>query len=312
MAELLRQAPVAAAGSSYRLRSRLHWEPASGRLGFFARRSHRVADITDCRIVSPALAATRAALEAALAAAACPPGELEWLEDLAGERAVVGFVPAAATDRPRPLQREALPTLVVGAHRLSASGRIEDGWGEREVVIALARPLAVPVGCFVQVNRHLLPWLFVRAGELAGAEPLPAWDLHGGVGFLAAAVLSARVGAMTVVETHAPAARAARRNLPEARVVARTAEAFLAGAGRLPAAALAITDPPRAGLSAELRRRLADWRPRRLLTMACDPGTWARDTAFLLARGYRLAHLELVDLFPSTHHVEILAVLESE
>jgi 23S rRNA (uracil1939-C5)-methyltransferase len=45
--------------------------------------------------------------------------------------------------------------------------------------------------------------------------------------------------------------------------------------------------------------------------LACDPATWGRDTRFLSERGYRLTHVELVDLFPSTHHVEILAVLES-
>jgi 23S rRNA (uracil1939-C5)-methyltransferase len=45
--------------------------------------------------------------------------------------------------------------------------------------------------------------------------------------------------------------------------------------------------------------------------MSCDPSTWARDAAYLLDEGYRLSHVELVDLFPSTHHVEILAMLES-
>ena len=75
---------------------------------------------------------------------------------------------------------------------------------------------------------------------------------------------------------------------------------------------LDLTDPPRAGMSAELRRRIAGWHPRRLFMMACDPATWARDTSFFLARGYGLRHLELVDLFPYTHHVEVLAMLESE
>jgi 23S rRNA (uracil1939-C5)-methyltransferase len=44
--------------------------------------------------------------------------------------------------------------------------------------------------------------------------------------------------------------------------------------------------------------------------LACDPATWARDTGFLIERGYRLAHVEVVDLFPSTHHIEVIAVLE--
>ncbi len=45
--------------------------------------------------------------------------------------------------------------------------------------------------------------------------------------------------------------------------------------------------------------------------LACDPATWARDAAFLLSQGYRISSLELVDLFPSTHHVELVAELEA-
>jgi tRNA/tmRNA/rRNA uracil-C5-methylase (TrmA/RlmC/RlmD family) len=64
-------------------------------------------------------------------------------------------------------------------------------------------------------------------------------------------------------------------------------------------------------MTPELRRRLAGWHPERILMLACDPATWGRDTSYLVDRGYLLSHVELVDLFPSTHHVEILAVLES-
>jgi tRNA/tmRNA/rRNA uracil-C5-methylase (TrmA/RlmC/RlmD family) len=114
------------------------------------------------------------------------------------------------------------------------------------------------------------------------------------------------------VEPFRPAARAAEHNLPDARVVkGRTAEAFLGRQGRLPDSALVLTDPPRSGMSKQLRRQLAGWHPQRLLMMACDPATWARDAAWLQQRGYAIRHLELVDLFPSTHHVEVLAVLES-
>jgi len=44
--------------------------------------------------------------------------------------------------------------------------------------------------------------------------------------------------------------------------------------------------------------------------LGCDPATWSRDAAVFIEQGYVLDHLELVDLFPFTHHVEILAVLE--
>ena len=138
------------------------------------------------------------------------------------------------------------------------------------------------------------------------------WDLHAGVGLLAAAASTSGTGPITLVEPFRPAARAAAGNLPAARITAgRTAEAYLARHRRLTREAVVLTDPPRAGMSRTLRHQLAGWHPRRLLTMACDPATWARDAAHFLACGYRLEHVELVDLFPGTSHVEVLAVLEA-
>jgi tRNA/tmRNA/rRNA uracil-C5-methylase (TrmA/RlmC/RlmD family) len=178
--------------------------------------------------------------------------------------------------------------------------------------MALPRPLEVPIGAFFQGNRHLVPWLFDRIRELTGDEPVPTFDLHAGVGFLAAAAAHGVPRRLTLVEPFRPAARAAARNLPEATVaVGRTAEAWLARHHRLPHEALVLADPPRAGLSGPLRGRLAGWHPDRVLMLSCDPATWARDAAFLTSRGYVLAHVELVDLFPSTHHVEVVTVLEA-
>ena len=152
--------------------------------------------------------------------------------------------------------------------------------------------------------------LFVFHG-LVGAGDEPVVDLHGGVGFLAAA--ARRVGRedLTVIEPHEPAAAAAHRNLPDARVSTSTAEAFLEQTRDLPDQAIAIIDPPRSGMTSELRRRITGWRPRRLVMLGCDPATWSRDAADLIEQGYVLDHLELIDLFPFTHHVEVLAVLEA-
>jgi 23S rRNA (uracil1939-C5)-methyltransferase len=44
--------------------------------------------------------------------------------------------------------------------------------------------------------------------------------------------------------------------------------------------------------------------------LSCDPATWARDVSFLGDHGYVTHETELVDLFPHTHHVEVLSVLE--
>jgi tRNA/tmRNA/rRNA uracil-C5-methylase (TrmA/RlmC/RlmD family) len=52
---------------------------------------------------------------------------------------------------------------------------------------------------------------------------------------------------------------------------------------------------------------LAGLEPAQVVYVACDPVALARDTAWLLQCGYRLAHLEAFDLFPHTHHFECVA-----
>jgi len=170
--------------------------------------------------------------------------------------------------------------------------------------------LFVPIASFFQGNSHLARWLFDRTAGMIGTRPVPTWDLHAGAGYLAAAAQHAAPRPLQLVEPYRHAARAAQRNLPSARVAAgHTAEAYLDRARVLPQEALVLIDPPRSGLTPQLRLRLGDWHPERILMLSCDPATWVRDTAFLLERGYQLDHLELVDLFPSTHHVEVLALL---
>jgi 23S rRNA (uracil1939-C5)-methyltransferase len=56
-------------------------------------------------------------------------------------------------------------------------------------------------------------------------------------------------------------------------------------------------------------RRLAELKPPRVAIISCDPATLARDLAGLIAAGYTLERLTLVDLFPQTYHLETVAHL---
>lgn len=312
----LRTAPVLTSPNAYRLRARLHWDPDSRSLGFYRRQSHQVGAIPECRIVSPRLIRSLETLERGLSASCPVPADVEWLENLDGTQAVAAL-------RARPRGPELRPDLVPGRsdpgagadgfHLLMPTGSLRRCWGRDHVRMDLPIPLTVPIGAFFQGNRHLVPELFDRVSRLIGPAPDPTWDLHAGVGFLAAAAMHAGPRPLTLVESMRHAARAATVNLPDAAVqVGQTAESVLRRSGRLPRTSLVLTDPPRSGMTTELRRRLAGWHPDRILMLGCDPATWARDAADLLSKGYHLSHLELIDLFPSTHHVEILAVLETD
>jgi tRNA/tmRNA/rRNA uracil-C5-methylase (TrmA/RlmC/RlmD family) len=313
LAEAIRSAPIAASPDRSRLRARLHWDPETGALGFLGRRSHSVESIPECRVLSTAAAAVRQPLERALAARCPAPVEVDWLENLQGDRAVIGLRSVGRGTEPPPSEwlpdRDDLPPVVVGAHSLSRRGARPGGWGDREVMMDLPIPLAVPLGAFFQGNRHLVPTLFRRVSSLVGPDDAPVWDLHAGVGFLAAAVRDAGPRPLLLSEPSIVAAEAALRNLPEATVCAgATAERTL-GTHRLPVEATVLLDPPRTGLSRRLVEQLLTRRPQRIVMMSCDIATWARDTRRLQRGGFETTHIELFDLFPLTHHVEVLSVL---
>ena len=312
IADRIRSSSITDSPSGYRLRSRLHWDPSTRVLGFYGPRSWRVSPISHCGIISPTLAAALPSLTENLINHSLMPVDLEILE---GSDATVAAL-RPGRGGPKSIPERCVPPAaecpgIDGFHRLTKSSQILPGWGPEHVSMDLPIRLEVPIGSFFQGNRHLFPWLFERVAGLVGPGDEPVVDLHAGVGFLAAAARWAGRENLIMVEPHSPAAAAAQRNLPDALVATGSAEAFLEQNADLPPEALAITDPPRAGLTPNLRRRLIDWRPSRLLMLGCDPATWSRDAAEFIDHGYVLSHLELVDLFPFTHHVEILAVLES-
>jgi len=315
LAALIAAASIRQSADGYRLRARLHWDPDRRLLGFYEHRSHRVASIDSCRILTPRFMQTLPVLTAVLSDR-CPEAvDLEWLEGTDLDDSVAALRPArggpAVVDRDWVPRASEMGSSVAGFHILSKSGRRQTGWGATEVRIELPIPLDVPIGTFFQGNRHLILPLFERVAEIVGTDPSPVFDLHAGVGYLAAAARFAGERELTLVETNRDAALAARLNLPGSRVViGSTAEAFVAGSGDLEEDAIVITDPPRTGLSRDLRNGLARWLPKRILMLGCDPATWARDAGFLGDNGYQPQVVELFDLFPSTHHVEILALLE--
>jgi 23S rRNA (uracil1939-C5)-methyltransferase len=315
LAARISSAPIHRSEEGYRLRARLHWDAGGNRLGFYEHRSRKVASLDSCRVLSPRLMRALPRLTDALSTRCTEHADIEWIEGTETHETVAALRPAKGG--PKEIGRAWVPgpdemdSVVSGFHALSAKGRLNPVWGATEVRIDLPIPLGVPIGSFFQGNRHLIGPLFNRVAELVGNDPAPVFDLHAGVGYLAAAARVAGERELTLVEPNRDAAMAAGRNLPGARViVGATAEAFVTDAGDLPPEALVITDPPRIGLSKVLRNHLAQWRPRRILMLGCDPATWARDAGFLGEHGYQPTVVEVFDLFPSTHHLEILALME--
>ena len=70
-----------------------------------------------------------------------------------------------------------------------------------------------------------------------------------------------------------------------------------------------ITDPPRAGMHNDVIDTILFAAPRRIVYVSCNPATQARDLS-LLDRDYKVTAVQPVDMFPHTHHVENVVLLE--
>jgi len=70
-----------------------------------------------------------------------------------------------------------------------------------------------------------------------------------------------------------------------------------------------ITDPPRAGMDEDVVKTIIEAAPEKLVYVSCNPATQARDLA-LMNEAYKVTRIQPVDMFPHTHHVENVVLLE--
>jgi 23S rRNA (uracil1939-C5)-methyltransferase len=70
-----------------------------------------------------------------------------------------------------------------------------------------------------------------------------------------------------------------------------------------------ITDPPRAGMHEDVIRTILLAKPEKVVYVSCNPATQARDLNLLDER-YKVVRVQPVDMFPQTHHVENVVLLE--
>ena len=73
---------------------------------------------------------------------------------------------------------------------------------------------------------------------------------------------------------------------------------------------MVVLDPPRAGLSKKVIRRVIECGAPRIVYVSCNPTTLAPNAAQLAEAGYRLRRVKPVDMFPQTPHIECASVLD--
>lgn len=172
-------------------------------------------------------------------------------------------------------------------------------------------PYHLSTDAFFQVNRHLLGTMLRLVSSHAERvqSRRTAIDLYAGVGFFTVP-LAKIFERVIAIEGSRVSTRYARMNVPKnVKVVEAPVERQ---ARNLPEADFVFLDPPRAGTRREVVDVVAERTREVIAWLSCDPVTFARDASRLLGSGWRLASLDLLDLFPNTHHVETLARFERE
>ena len=168
---------------------------------------------------------------------------------------------------------------------------------------------------FWQVHRGAPRLLLEAALEAAAVRPGDrVLDLFCGVGLYTVplAETTGAQGHVLAVEGDRVAVEHAGRNLasyPWVEVVRGSVDRVLARSG-LERCDVVVLDPPREGAKRAVVEAVAALRPRRVVHVACDPAALARDVALFADAGYELEALRAFDLFPMTHHVECVALLE--
>jgi 23S rRNA (uracil1939-C5)-methyltransferase len=278
---------------AYRNRVQLHFK--AGTCGFHKAESHAIQGITHCEISAPLLNEAIAKLMPAVK-------KQEWPDFL---RSLELFTNGAeiqvnVLESNRPVAarfftwlKGMIPAIAAGAIDYEAAGET----------------FRISGGSFFQTNRFLVDGLVNEViGDEHGEE---AVDLYAGVG-LFTLPMAKRFQRVQAVERGATAFRDLEFNADIAKLKYVTAER--AGAEEFlreleTAPNWMVADPPRAGLGKEVTTELLRLKPHRLTIVSCDPATLARDLKVLLAGGYGIKRISLVDLFPQTYHFETVVRL---
>ncbi|MEU1472486.1 class I SAM-dependent RNA methyltransferase [Streptomyces sp. NPDC005761] len=280
---------------------------ADGRVGLRKHRSHDIEIIDQCMIAAPGV--TELGIE-----------KQDWpqmatVEAIAAtgshDRQVIltpregGRLPLVELDKPVSVLR--VDERDGGVHRVHGRGFVRERADDRTY--------RVGSGGFWQVHPQAADTL-VRA-VMQGLLPRKndtALDLYCGVGLFAGAI-GQRIGekgAVLGIESGKRAVEDARHNLKDlerVRIEHGKVDQVLPRTG-ITECDLIVLDPPRAGAGKATVKQLAALGARKIAYVACDPAALARDLAYFAEGGYKVRTLRAFDLFPMTHHVECVAILE--
>jgi 23S rRNA (uracil1939-C5)-methyltransferase len=283
---------------------------ASGQpaVGFMASRSHQLVEIDHCLVLAPelhpALSAARAF--ARLLITDAPAFDLQFTNTRGGLDCDLRGLPR---NLELPLAALADVSRRFDLSRVSVHGRPVLTLSEPAVDCAGTK-IVLPPGAFLQATlegeQALAQFVLEHLGKSRRAA-----DLFCGVGTFALRL--ARTVPVLAVDADKPAIRALSdacrmaQGLKPVTAVVRNLFREPLTSDELQDVDLLVFDPPRQGAEAQVRQ-LAASRLKTIIAISCDPLTFARDAAILVAGGYELKDVLPVDQFQWSAHVEIAAL----
>jgi 23S rRNA (uracil1939-C5)-methyltransferase len=276
--------PVVEVGSSvapWEYRTTLRLAAGVDHLGLRRRSSHDVVELEACPVSHPllqdllAIVRTRGSGEVSLRVGAATGERSAWVVE--GDVELLGLPTDVGVG-----QDAVVHEVVAGTSlRISAASFFQSGPAAAELLVA-----AVQQAC----------------ADFAQADTII--DAYGGVGLFASNLDGGKV---IVVEGSDVACADAAANLAHrrARVVRSQVEQW-----KPRRADLVIADPSRSGLGRQAISVLIATQAPRMVLVSCDPVSLARDAGLLRERGYDHVRSTVYDLFPQTHHVEVVTIFD--
>ena len=276
--------PLVVIGSSvppWEYRTTLRLATGVDHLGLRRRTSHDVVELEGCPVSHPllqdllAVVRTRGSGEVSLRVGAATGERSAWVVE--GDVELLGLPPDVGVG-PDAVAHE----VVAGTSlRISAASFFQSGPAAAELLVS-----AVQEAC----------------AEFAQADTII--DAYGGIGLFASNLDGGKV---IVVESSDVACADAAANLAHrrARVIRSQVEQWKARR-----ADLVIADPSRSGLGRQAVSVLVQTQALRIVLVSCDPVSLARDAGLLRDSGYDHVRSAVCDLFPQTHHVEVVTTFD--
>jgi 23S rRNA (uracil1939-C5)-methyltransferase len=254
--------------------------PKAKKIGFFRKDSKSVIDVEECAL---AMKGINEALRSVKSQAEFPPHNFKVRTTCDGET-TVNWIKTDYQDKSV-------------YERITAAGR--------EIKFKISKD------SFFQVNDCMIPlWLEKIIGFLDANPTEKIIDLYCGIGLITLFV--SHYARETIgIEIATSSVKDAMHNLEINGI--RTNVSFIEGAVEdklesTGSADVMIIDPPRKGIDPKGLETLLKYEPKKIIYSSCKSSTMARDIGLLSVK-YDLAKINLIDMFPRTHHVEMLALL---